>query len=252
VEGAKRRGPATNPSSPRPPPETTLLLLARRVALVRMGGILSTVNGSKVPYSAAVVLALRQETCRCVNHFRHSWSEQSAQTIHGSRRLGRGNRSKLAACGLGERPDLERNQFGAVGEGDRRRCHAHFTVPVAEHDGGRFRMPRGAEVLVASSHVREEHTIRGRVGHVLSMPPAGVGRHCDPGCADRGSPVTMEAERTSSASPQAPFSSISSVRSCSQLEFSHPSSSPSRFATATAFSTHSIRRSSIGSALPTM
>jgi hypothetical protein len=50
---------------------------------------------------------------------------------------------------------------------------------------------------------------------------------------------------------QAPLSLINSVRSPSQGEFSHPSSSPSRFATATAFSTHSIRTSSNGSARPT-
>ena len=45
--------------------------------------------------------------------------------------------------------------------------------------------------------------------------------------------------------------SINSVRRASQSEPSHPSSSPSRRATATAFSTHLILTSSMGSAFPT-
>jgi hypothetical protein len=55
---------------------------------------------------------------------------------------------------------------------------------VAEDDGGRFGMPRGAQVLVASSDVGEEHAIRGRFGHALSMPPAGGARQRDQRGAD--------------------------------------------------------------------
>jgi hypothetical protein len=131
-----------------------------------MRGNTVTVNGSKVPYSlSAVAPPMRQETCRCVDNVRQFWSEQGSQSIHRSRRY-RGRRwSEASVRQLGKRAHLEFYEFDAIGEGDWRGRHAHLAIPVAEDDGGRFGMPRGAQVLVPSSYIGEEHAIRGRFGH---------------------------------------------------------------------------------------
>ena len=187
VGGAKRRRPATSPSSPRPPPvapppETTPLLLDGRVAATRMRGIRVRVNGSKVPYSLPCIAPpARKETGRCIDDIRQFRPENGSKPIHRSglwRRRCHGW-GETSVGDLGERAHLQFDEFRAVGQSHRCGRHAHFTIPVAEHDGGRFGMPRGAQVLVASSDVGEEHTIRGRIGHALSMPPAGGSRQRD-------------------------------------------------------------------------
>lgn len=196
VEGAKRRRPATTPSSSRsPPPETTPLLLARRAvqqiwAESRWGSMgqrsrIRMSMGSKVPdFLPTFAPPIRKETGSCVDHLRQLRLDEGPQSIHCSWWLRLPLRctdgSQPSVRDLGERANLEFDEFGAIGQGDWRGCHAHFTTPVAENDCGRFGMPRGAEVLVTSSHVGEEHTIGGHVGHDLSMPPAGGGRHRDP------------------------------------------------------------------------
>jgi len=136
------------------------------------------VNGSKVPYFLPVPAPpARSETGRGVDDFGNFWPENGSEPIHGrSGRWRRRGGGELSAGDLGERAHLEFDEFGAIRQSDRRGCHAHFAAPVAEHDGGRVGMPRGTQVLVASSHVGEEDAIRGRMGHARSMPPAGAGR----------------------------------------------------------------------------
>jgi hypothetical protein len=116
---------------------------------------------------SAVAPPVRQETCGCVDNVRQFRSEQGSQSLPPYRRFrsrGRGWSEASVRHG-GQGAHLEFYESGAISEGDRRGRHAHFAVPVAEHDRGRFGMPRGAQVLIASSDIGEEHTIRGRFGH---------------------------------------------------------------------------------------
>lgn len=154
-------GPPREPFFAAPPPDTSPPLLARKIAPTRMRGNTATVNGSKVPYSlSAVAPPVRQETCGCVDNVRQFWSEQGSQPIHRSRRLRGSGGSEASVREVGKRAHLEFYEFDAISEGDRRRRHAHLAIPVAEDDCGRFGMPRGAEVLVATSDIGEEHAIR--------------------------------------------------------------------------------------------
>ncbi len=165
-----------------PLPVTTLPLLARRTAATRMRGIRVRVNGSKVPYFLPCIIPPgRNETGRCIDHIRQFRPENGSKPIHRSglwrRRCHGWGETTLGD--LGKRTHLEFDELCAIRQSYRCGRHAYFTIPVAEHDGGGFGMPRGAQVLVASSDVGEEHTIRGRIGHALSMPPAGGSRQRD-------------------------------------------------------------------------
>jgi hypothetical protein len=166
-----------------PLPVTTLPLLARRIAATRMRGIRVRVNGSKVPYSLPrLVPPARNETGRCIDHIRQFGPENGSKPIHRSgwwRRRCHGW-GETSFGDLGQRTHLQFDEFRAIRQSHWCGRHADFTIPVTEHHGGGFGMPRGAQVLVASSDVGEEHTIRGRIGHALSMPPAGGSRQRDP------------------------------------------------------------------------
>jgi hypothetical protein len=173
-----RRAPPTCRSPTRNDPP----IACGRVAATRMRGIRVRVNGSKVPYSLpGIALPVREETGRCIDDIRHFRPENGSEPMHRSGLL---RRRRLGWCEasvrhLGERAHLQFDEFRAVRQGHRCGRHAHLTIPVAEHHGGRFGMPRRAQVLVASSNVGEEHAIRGRFGHALSMPPAGGSRQRD-------------------------------------------------------------------------
>jgi hypothetical protein len=118
----------------------------------------------------------REKAGTGVDYLSQSWSEAFSYAFDDGPGAWRLEGRTMPFRRRGQRPHHEVDQLRGVGQGHRCGGHANLAVPVAEHDCARVRMPGCSQVHIAAPHVGEKHSVGGRLGHLLSMHPQGVGR----------------------------------------------------------------------------